>query len=135
MCALFRLTVPLYALLSRYASRRVAPTFESLEEEYGRFRSRQIDGIKGMATVKAMGAEDGMRRLLVENLRELGRRMFRSDFTIMAYEGVASSVTFLTIVAFLFIGALEVLAGNLTVGGLVAFNSLILLANAPLGTL
>ena len=135
MGGLFLLTVPLYALMMRYSSRRVAPTFESLEEEYGRFRSRQIDGIKGIATVKAMGAEDGMRRMLVENLRELGRRMFRSDFTIMAYEGVASVVTFLTVVAFLFIGALEVLAHNLTVGGLIAFNSLILLADAPLGTL
>jgi ATP-binding cassette subfamily B protein len=124
-----------YALLMRYASRRVAPTFESLEEEQGRFRSRQIDGIKGIATVKAMGAEDGMKRMLVENLRELGRRMFRSDFTLMAYEGVASVVTFLTVVAFLFVGALEVLGHHLTVGGLIAFNSLILLANAPLGTL
>jgi ATP-binding cassette subfamily B protein len=135
MGSLFLLTVPVYVLLMRFSARRVAPTFESLEDEYGRFRSRQIDGIKGIATVKAMGAEDGMRRLLVENLRELGRRMFLSDFTIMAYEGVASTVTFLTVVAFLFIGALEVLAHNLTVGGLVAFNSLILLANAPLGTL
>ena len=60
MGCLFLLTVPLYALLMRYSSRRVTPTFESLEEEYGRFRSRQIDGIKGIATVKAMGAEDGM---------------------------------------------------------------------------
>jgi ATP-binding cassette subfamily B protein len=135
MGGLFLLTVPLYALLMRYSSRRVAPTFESLEEEYGRFRSRQIDGIKGITTVKAMGAEDGMRRMLVENLRELGNRMFRSDFTIMAYEGIASVVTFLTVVAFLFIGALEVLAHQLTVGGLVAFNALILLANGPLGTL
>ncbi|MEA2196095.1 MAG: ATP-binding cassette, subfamily bacterial HlyB/CyaB [Solirubrobacteraceae bacterium] len=135
MGGLFVLTVPLYALLMRYSSQRVAPTFESLEEEYGRFRSRQIDGIKGIATVKAMGAEEGMQRMLVENLRELGRRMFRSDFTIMAYEGVASVVTFLTVVVFLFIGALEVLAHHLTVGGLIAFNSLILLANAPLGTL
>ncbi|HEY6526232.1 MAG TPA: peptidase domain-containing ABC transporter [Solirubrobacteraceae bacterium] len=135
MGGLFLLTVPLYALLMRYSSRRVTPTFESLEEEYGRFRSRQIDGIRGVATVKAMGAEEGMQRMLVENLRELGRRMFRSDFTIMAYEGVASVVTFLTVVAFLFIGALEVLAHHLTIGGLIAFNSLILLANAPLGTL
>ncbi len=135
MGCLFLLTVPVYALLMRYSTRRVTPTFESLEEEYGRFRSRQIDGIKGIATVKAMGAEEGMRRMLVENLRELGRRMFRSDFTIMAYEGVASVVTFMTVVAFLFIGALEVLAHHLTIGGLIAFNSLILLANAPLGTL
>ena len=61
MGALFLLTVPLYALLMRYSSRRVAPTIEALEEEYGRFRSRQIDGIRGIATVKAMGREDGIR--------------------------------------------------------------------------
>jgi ATP-binding cassette subfamily B protein len=135
MGGLFLLTVPLYALLMLYSARRVTPTYESLQEEYARFRSRQIDGIKGIATVKAMGAEDGIRRMLVENLRELGHRMFRSDFTLMAYEGVAAVVTFLTVVAFLFIGALEVLAHHLTLGGLIAFNSLILLANAPLGTL
>jgi ABC-type bacteriocin/lantibiotic exporter with double-glycine peptidase domain/CRP-like cAMP-binding protein len=135
MGGLYLLTVPVYAALMLFSSRRVAPTFESLEEEQGRFRSRQIDGIKGIATVKAMGAEDGMRLMLVDNLRELGRRMFRSDFTIMAYEGLTSVVTFITVVAFLFIGALEVLDGKLTLGGLIAFNSLILLANAPLGTL
>jgi ABC-type bacteriocin/lantibiotic exporter with double-glycine peptidase domain/CRP-like cAMP-binding protein len=135
MGGLFLLTVPVYVLLMRYSARKVAPTFEALEEEQGRFRSRQIDGIKGIATVKAMGAEDGMRRMLVENLRELGRRMFRSDFTIMAYQGLASIVTFFTVVVFLFVGALQVLGGDLTLGGLIAFNSLILLANAPLGTL
>jgi len=135
MGALFLLTVPLYGLMMRYSARWVAPTFEALEEEYGRYRSRQIDGVRGIATVKAMGREDGVRRVLVENLRELGRRMFRSEFTLMAYAGVSQVVTFLTVVAFLFIGALEVLAHRLTVGDLIAFNSLILLANAPLGTL
>ncbi|HEX4108240.1 MAG TPA: peptidase domain-containing ABC transporter [Solirubrobacteraceae bacterium] len=135
MGGLFLLTVPLYALMMRYSSRRVAPTFEALEEEYGRYRSRQMDGIKGIATVKALGREEGMQRVLVENLSELARRMFRSEFTLMAYESVAQIVTFLTVVAFLFIGALEVLGHHLTIGGLVAFNSLILLANAPLGTL
>ena len=135
MGALFLLTVPLYALLMRYASRRVAPTIEALEEEYGRFRSRQIDGMRGIATVKAMGREDGIRRVLVENLRALGDRMFRSEFTLLAYSGVTQAVLFLTIVGFLFIGALEVLDHQLTLGGLVAFNALILLATAPLGTL
>ena len=131
----FLLTVPFYLLLMVYSSRRVAPTYESLEEEYGRFRSEQIDAIKGIATVKAMGAEDGMRGVLVRNLRELGRKAFRSDFTIMAYQGITQVVTFVTVVAFLFFGALEVLAHNLTIGGLIAFNSLIVLANAPLGAL
>jgi ATP-binding cassette subfamily B protein len=135
MALLFLATLPLFGLLMRFSSRRVRPTFEGLEEEYARFRSRQIDGIKGIATVKAMGAEAGLRRVLVENLAQLGRRMFHSDFTLMAYEGVVSTVTFLIVVVFLFVGAREVMAHNLTIGELVSFNALILLAIAPLSLL
>ena len=76
-----------------------------------------------------------MQRMLVENLRELGRRMYRSDFTIMAYEGVASTVTFFTVVAFLFIGALEVLAHNLTIGGYLRRHAVDILSQQnPRGT-
>ncbi len=132
LAALFVATTPIYAALMRYSAHRMRPTFESLEEEYARFASRQNDGIRGIATVKAMGAEDRLRSILVENLQILGRRLYRSDLTMMAYEGVVQVVTFLIVVLFLWLGALEVLAGNLTIGELVAFNALILLANTPL---
>ena len=135
MALLFVATLPLYLLLMKFSSRRVAPTFEGLQEELARFRSRQIDGIKGIATVKAMGAEEGLRRVLVDNVTQLGRRMFRSDYTLMAYEGVVSIVTFLLVVVFLYIGAREVLAHELTLGELVSFNALVLLAIAPLSSL
>jgi ABC-type bacteriocin/lantibiotic exporter with double-glycine peptidase domain/CRP-like cAMP-binding protein len=135
MALLFVATLPLFLLLMKFSSRRVAPTFEGLQEEFARFRSRQIDGIKGIATVKAMGAEDGLQRVLVENVTQLGRRLFRSDFTLMAYEGVVSIVTFLLVVVFLYVGAQEVLAHNMTLGELVSFNALVLLAIAPLSSL
>ena len=135
MALLFVAALPLYLLLMKFSSRRVAPTFEGMQEELARFRSRQIDGIKGIATVKAMGAEEGLRRALVENVTQLGRRMFRSDYTLMAYEGVVSIVTFVLVVVFLYIGAREVLARQLTLGELVSFNALVLLAIAPLSSL
>ncbi len=135
MALVFVATLPLYLLLMRFSSRRVAPTFEGLQEEFARFRSRQIDSIKGIATVKAMGAEDGLQSVLVDNVTQLGRRMFRSDFTLMAYEAVVSVVTFLLVVVFLYIGAREVLAHDMTLGELVAFNALVLLAIAPLSSL
>jgi ABC-type bacteriocin/lantibiotic exporter with double-glycine peptidase domain/CRP-like cAMP-binding protein len=135
MALLFVAVLPLYLLLMRFSSRRIAPTFEGLQEEFARFRSRQIDGIKGIATVKAMGAEEGLRRLLVDNVTQLSQRAFRSDFTLMAYEGVISVVTFVLVVVFLFIGAHEVLAHDMSVGELVSFNALVLLAIAPLSTL
>ena len=135
MALIFVAALPLYLLLMRFSSRRVAPTYEGLQEELARFRSRQIDAIKGISTVKAMGAEEGLRRVLVENVTTLGRRMFRSDYTLMAYEGVVSVVTFVLVVVFLFIGAHEVLSHDLTLGELVSFNALVLLAIAPLSIL
>jgi ABC-type bacteriocin/lantibiotic exporter with double-glycine peptidase domain/CRP-like cAMP-binding protein len=132
LAALFVATTPIYVVLMRYSALRMRPTFESVEDEYARFAARQNDGIRGIATVKAMGVEDHLRGVLVENLRTLGSRLYRSDLTMMAYEGVVQVVTFLIVVLFVWLGALEVLAHNLTIGELVSFNALILLATTPL---
>ena len=42
----------------------------------------------------------------------------------MSYDGAAEAITFLGLGLFLWAGAHQVLAGQLTIGGLVAFNSL-----------
>jgi ATP-binding cassette subfamily B protein len=124
-------SVPLYAALMRISAKRVRPVLDSLEESYGRYQSRQIDAIKGIETVKAMGAESALRGLLLAQSRELSGRLFRADFTVMAYEGAVQLVTFLTLALFLWVGALEVLSGQLSIGGLVSFNALVVLANGP----
>jgi ATP-binding cassette subfamily B protein len=125
-------SIPIYALLMRYSARRVRPVLDTLEESYGRYQSRQIDAIKGIETVKALGAETSLRTLMVNQWRELARGRFRADFTVMVYQGGIQLVTFLSLALFLWIGALEVLAGHLSIGGLVAFNALVVLANGPL---
>jgi ATP-binding cassette subfamily B protein len=124
-------TVPFYVGLLRYSRNRLRPVFDTLEEAYGRYESRQIDAIKGIETVKALGAEPALRQLLVTQFNGLARRVFRADFTIMVYEGLVQGVTLLSLALFLWVGALEVLDGSLTIGGLVSFNALVLLANAP----
>jgi ABC-type bacteriocin/lantibiotic exporter with double-glycine peptidase domain/CRP-like cAMP-binding protein len=123
-------TVPFYVGLLRYSRNRLRPVFDTLEEAYGRYESRQIDAIKGIETVKALGAEPAL-RLLVTQFNGLARRVFRADFTIMVYEGLVQGVTLLSLALFLWVGALQVLDGSLTIGGLVSFNALVLLANAP----
>jgi len=125
-------TVPFYAGLLVYSRKRLRPVFDSLEEAFGRYQSRQIDAIRGIETVKAMGAEPALRGHLVEQFRGLARKVFRADFTIMVYEGLVQSVALLSLALFLWVGALQVLNGSLTIGELVAFNALVVLANAPL---
>jgi ATP-binding cassette subfamily B protein len=132
LALVFLATVPLYAALMRFSRRRLRPIFDSLEEAFGEYQSKQIDAIKGIETVKAMGAEQSLRRLLRRQFDELATRLFRADLTIMLYEAAIQSVTFLTFALFLWIGALQVLSGDLSIGGLVSFNALVLLANAPI---
>jgi ATP-binding cassette subfamily B protein len=128
-------TIPIFLGLMRYSSHRMRPTFEAMEEAFGRYQARQIDAIRGIETVKSLGAEAGLRRRMFAELERLVDRLFRADVTMLVYEGLVSASNFLVLALFLFLGALEVLHGNLSLGGLVAFNSLVLLATGPLTTL
>lgn len=82
-----------------------------------------------------MGAEAAFRELMPNQFHGIARRQFRADFTIMCYEGAIGTVTFLTTALFLWVGAQQVMNGALTIGALVAFTSLVGLANAPILTL
>lgn len=123
---------PLYAFLMRYSQLRIRPMFDAVEAGHGRYQSRQIDSIRGIATVKAMGAEDGLRERMASEFDELRDKLLRADVTSMVYEGLVSSVTFFVYMVFLFFGALLVLHNRLTIGQFVSFNGLVLLANGPL---
>jgi ABC-type bacteriocin/lantibiotic exporter with double-glycine peptidase domain/CRP-like cAMP-binding protein len=128
-------SVPVYALLMRFSRTRLRPIFDSLEEAYGKYQSRQIDAIKGIETVKAMGAEPALRGMMLAQFKDLAGRVFRADLTVMAYDGAVQMTTFLSLAVFLWVGALEVLGGTLSVGQLVSFNALVLLGNAAVGVL
>jgi len=127
--------MPLYGMLLRFSRTRLRPAFASLEESFSRYAARQIDSIKGIETVKVMGAEPGLRRILLGEFRGLQDRLFRSDLTVLTYDALIQAATLGLYVALLWVGALEVLARNLSVGELVAYNTLVLLANPSVQTL
>ncbi|HUG38018.1 MAG TPA: peptidase domain-containing ABC transporter [Candidatus Limnocylindrales bacterium] len=135
LAGVFLATVPLYMGLMRFSARRLRPIFADLEEGFSRYASHQIDAIRGIETVKAMGAESAFRELLLGQFHWIARRQFRADFTVMCYEGAVGMVAFLTTTLFLWVGARQVLDGQLTIGALVAFTALVGLANAPITTL
>ncbi len=132
---LFLLGAPLYGGLMRVSERRLRPAFDSVEEGQARYESRQIDAIRGIETVKAMGAEEGLRKRMASEFWLLHEKLFRADLVLMVYEGLVSLVTFFVYALFLFAGALAVLHHQLTVGGLVAISGLVLLANTPIALL
>jgi HlyB family type I secretion system ABC transporter len=128
----FLAMAPVYVLLMQVSSRRLRPIFADLEEGFGRYHSYQIDAIKGIETVKAVSGEGGFRRAMLDQFHAMARRQFNADFTMMVYDGSIQVVTLLSMVLFLWVGAYQVMAGKLTIGALVAFNSLVALANAPI---
>jgi ABC-type bacteriocin/lantibiotic exporter with double-glycine peptidase domain/CRP-like cAMP-binding protein len=132
---LFLLGAPLYGGLMRVSERRLRPAFDSVEEGQARYESRQIDAIRGIETVKAMGAEEGLRQRMAGEFWLLREKLYRADLVLMTYEGLVSLATFLVYGVFLFVGALAVLHHQLTVGGLVAVSGLVLLANTPIALL
>lgn len=135
LTTVFLATAPFYALLMFVAVRWLRPTFYDLEDAYGRYHSYQVDAIKGIETVKAVGGEPIFRQMMLGQFQRVAHKLFRADFTVMGYEGATEAVTFLGLGLFLWAGARQVLAGQLTIGGLVAFNSLLTLATVPISNL
>ena len=128
-------TVPAYAGLMRYAAKRLRPMYDNLEEAYGKYSSGQIDAIRGIETVKALAAEEALRRLMLNRFQSLADRVFRTEFLVLAYQGSLQLVSFASFALFLLVGSIEVVHGSLSLGEFVAFNALVALATGPLLTL
>jgi ABC-type bacteriocin/lantibiotic exporter with double-glycine peptidase domain/CRP-like cAMP-binding protein len=122
---------PAYALFMRFSSVRLRPMFDSLEESFGKYESQQIDAIRGIETVKALAAEEGFRKAMLDRFSGVADRIFRAEFLVMSYEGTIQLVSFLSLALFLFVGGLLVIDGQLTIGEFVAFNALLALGNGP----
>ncbi len=135
LTAVFLVTAPFYGFVMFVAVRWLRPTFYDLEDAYGRYHSYQVDAIKGIETVKAVGGEPMFRQLMLAQFQRVAHKLFRADFLVMGYDGAVDAVTFLGLGLFLWAGANQVLEGKLTIGGLVAFNSLLTLATVPISNL
>lgn len=132
LTVVFLATVPLLVLLMRFASRHLLPLYAELEESHGRYQSFQIDAIKGIETVKSLAAEHAFRDLMLRQFHGVARKRFRADFTAMGYQATVYTVTLLSVILFLLMGARQVMAGVMSIGALVAFNALVALANQPI---
>ena len=130
LLGVFLVTVPLYVSLMYFSRKVLRPAFADLEECYGKYGSRQIDAIKGMEAVKAAAAEPALRTAILNEFLGVARKTFRSTFIGMSYESMLTMIGLISTTLFLWAAAHMVLSGQLTVGGFVAFMSLLAMANA-----
>ena len=132
LAGVFLITMPLYALVMVWSAKVLRPLFFDIEESQGKYASQQIDAIKGIEAVKAAAAELSFRNSMLNEFLSVLRRMFRSNFILMSYDGVIQTIGLLSTALFLWVGALKVMEGQLTVGAFVAFSSLTAMAYAAI---
>jgi len=126
----FLITTPLYAGLMLFSVKVLRPLFAGVEESQGKYSSHQIDAIKGIEAVKAASAESAFRDAMLAEFLSVSKKMFRASFIVMSYDSVLQSIGLLSTAIFLWVGATQVIHGQLSVGGFVAFSSLTAMAYA-----
>ncbi|CAN5807441.1 hypothetical protein BH20VER1_BH20VER1_09510 [soil metagenome] len=124
----FICTTPLYVGMMYFSSKVLKPLFAGVEESQGKYSSHQIDAIKGIEAVKAAAAEQVFRDTMLNEFLSVSTKIFRSSFIVMTYDSVLQTVGMLSTAIFLWVGANQVMAGTLSVGGFVAFSSLTAMA-------
>ncbi len=124
----FLATTPLYGGLMYFSQKVLRPLFAEVEESQGKYSSHQIDAIKGIEAVKAAAAENVFREMMLNEFLAVSRKIFRSNFIVMTYDSVLQSIGLLSTAIFLWVGARQVMAGHLSIGGFVAFSSLTAMA-------
>ena len=117
-------SIPCYVILSLI----VTPLLRArIDERFLRGAETQamlVESITGVETLKAMAAEPVLQRRWEEQLAAYVRASFRTITLGTAGSQSAQLISKAVVVATLFLGAREVIAGSLSVGELVAFNML-----------
>src|SRR6266705_2551519 len=126
----FLATTPLYAGLMIFSVKVLRPLYHGVEESQGKYSSHQIDAIKGIEAVKAASAESTFRDAMLNEFLSVSEKLFKANFIVMSYDSVLQTIGLLSTAIFLWVGATQVIHGHLSVGGFVAFSSLMAMAYA-----
>jgi ATP-binding cassette subfamily B protein len=126
----FLATTPLYVGLMIFSVKVLRPLYQDVEESQGKYSSHQIDAIKGIEAVKAASAESAFRDAMLNEFLSVSQKLFKATFIVMSWDSVLQTIGLLSTAIFLWVGAIQVINGHLSVGGFVAFSSLTAMAYA-----
>ena len=126
------ISIPIYAVISIFIT---GPLRALLDEKFRRGAENQgflVESVTGIGTLKAMAVEPQMREQWERQFSGYTQTGFRVTKLANLGSHLIQLVSKLTTVAILFFGAKAVIAGDLTVGSLVAFNMLAGRVAAPI---
>ena len=132
LAAIFVILLPIYGFVMWYSQRHLRPVFSAAEEAHGIYQARQVDLLKGVETVKTLGAEPGLQDKMRGSLAELNAQIAPAYSAVGRYRATVGVMTLATYAMFVYLGALEVHSHSLNLGKYVAFMTLVLIATGPL---
>lgn len=132
LALVFLAILPLYGVAMWYSKAHLRPIFATAEEAHGLYQSHQVDLLKGVETVKTLGAETDLQVRMRSYLAELNAQLAPSYLAAGRYRSLAGALTLGAYAMFVYVGALQVHAHALSIGHYVAFISLVLLATSPI---
>ncbi|MEO1248633.1 MAG: NHLP family bacteriocin export ABC transporter peptidase/permease/ATPase subunit [Pseudomonadota bacterium] len=123
------------AVLLAVVSRVLADGWRNVVLENAKLRSTAIAGLRDIETYKAAGAEDTFFARWVGHLSNVVNSQQRLGLPLLLMRNVPALLQTLTMGAVLVVGGLEVMAGAMSLGMLVAFQTLTASFTAPVTAL
>ena len=135
---LFLITVVmviLYAVIVFAFNERYRKLNEEVMEDNAQLTSYMVESLNGIQTVKAYNAERRTKRDTETKFVKLLKSIFRLTCVGNAQDALKTSVELTGGVIILWIGGISVIHGDMTAGGLIAFNSLLVYFLDPIKNL
>ncbi len=127
--------VVLYAVIVLTFRERYQKLNENVMEDNALLTSYMVESLNGIQTVKAYNAERRTKHETETKFVRLLKSIFRLSWVSNLQEGLKATVELVGGVVILWIGALSVIRGEMTAGGLITFNALLVYFLTPIKNL
>jgi len=124
--------IVIHTLLSQRALQRIRRLFQDHQRTKAEVMGRLTETLSGVRLIKAYRAEQHESRVFSEGARRIFEKYVAAMMTTSTLQVSSLTITGAGSALVLFFGAQKVLAGQLTVGGLVTFSVILALLMAPI---
>ncbi|MCU1349205.1 MAG: putative multidrug export ATP-binding/permease protein [Acidobacteria bacterium] len=120
-----------FATVLFFAFNTARPLFKKRSEYYATVSGRLTEGLSGIRVVKAYRAEKHESRMFAKGAHDLLRNVLATMRIISGVGAITSLLVGAVSMSVLLVGSREVLAGRMTIGGLISFTLYLGLVVAP----
>ncbi len=125
----------LYGIIVLAFKNRYRKLNETVMENSAQLTSYMVESLNGIQTVKAFNAERKAKQEMESKFVRLLKSIFSLTWVGNAQEGLKGTVELIGGVIILWVGGLSVIHGEMTIGGLITFNALLVYFLDPIKNL